>query len=152
MPSAPLKASELIASAKKAQASGAYRFCMAIARRGAIEADLRAIGEAVSFVAHDLDLKTCFSSGFLDDAALDFLKACGLDRINHNLNAPREVYPRICSSHTYEDRLQMARRVKERGLELCCGFIVGLGESLKELSGLLQDLAELKPDAIPVNF
>ena len=151
-PSAPLKADELIASAKEAQASGAYRFCMAIARRGAVEADLRVVGEAVSFMARDLGLKTCFSSGFLDDAALDFLKACGLDRINHNLNAPREVYPRVCSSHTYEDRLQMARRVKERGLELCCGFIVGLGESLKELAGLLQDLAELKPDAIPVNF
>ena len=151
-PSAPLKASELIADAKRAQASGAYRFCMAIARRGALKADLQAIGDAVSFMAHDLRLKTCFSSGFLDDADLDFLKAKGLDRINHNLNAPRELYPRICSSHTYEDRLQMARRVKERGMGLCCGFILGLGESAKELSDLLQDLSELRPDAVPLNF
>jgi biotin synthase len=151
-PSAPLRASLLIEQAKEAKKSGAYRFCMAIARRGATKDDIKTIGEVVWVMKNELGIKTCFSSGFLEDNALDFLKSCGLDRINHNLNAPKEVYPRICSSHSYEDRLDMARRVKERGLGLCCGFILGMGEGPAELAGLFEDLAELKPEAIPINF
>lgn len=147
-----LSTDTLINHAKIAKSKGAYRFCMAIARRNALSEDIKSIGKVVRFANSKLGLKTCFSSGFLSKQDLIYLKGCGIDRINHNLNTSNTFYPKICTTHTYEDRFNMARSIKAAGIGLCSGIIIGMGESINDLVDLFFDLKRLNPDSIPVNF
>lgn len=94
----------------------------------------------------------CCSIGFLTEEQAKMLKEAGLDRINHNLNSSRSFYPNICSTHTYEQRLNNIRMLKRLGFEMCCGGIVGMGESDEDIVDMLMDVREIAPESVPINF
>ena len=97
-------------------------------------------------------LKVCFSVGLLTLEQARRLKAAGVDRINHNLNTSQRFYPRICTTHSYQDRLETLRNVRQAGLEICSGGIVGMGEEDADVVELALRLGELRAEAVPVNF
>lgn len=94
----------------------------------------------------------CCSIGFLTEPQAKTLREAGLDRINHNLNSGRNFYPQICSTHTYEQRIENIRMLKRLGFELCCGGIVGMGESPADIADMLCDVREISPESVPINF
>lgn len=94
----------------------------------------------------------CCSIGFLTEKQALMLKEAGLDRINHNLNSSRSYYPNICTTHTYEQRVQNIHMLQRLGFEICCGGIIGMGESKEDVVDMLLDLREIKPEALPINF
>jgi biotin synthase len=97
-------------------------------------------------------LKVCFSVGLLTLDQARRLKTCGVDRINHNLNTSERFYPQICTTHSYQDRLETLRNVRQAGLEICSGGIVGMGEEDADVVELALRLGELQAEAVPVNF
>jgi biotin synthase len=92
------------------------------------------------------------SLGILDRQALQRLKEAGLRRYHHNLETAESYFPKICTTHTYADRVNTARAAKEAGLELCCGGIVGMGETKEQVVEFVQAIAELSPESVPLNF
>lgn len=94
----------------------------------------------------------CCSIGFLTEKQARMLKDAGLDRINHNLNTSRRYYPSICSTHTYEQRIENIRMLKRVGFEICCGGIIGMGESVEDVADMLLDIREITPESVPINF
>ena len=94
----------------------------------------------------------CCSIGFLTEKQARMLKDAGLDRINHNLNTSRRFYPSICSTHTYEQRIENIRMLKRVGFEICCGGIIGMGESVEDTADMLIDIRETAPQSVPINF
>ena len=99
-----------------------------------------------------LGLRVCVSPGLLGPEEAARLRACGVDRVNHNLNTSRRFYPRVCTSHAYDERLATLRAVRQAGLEICSGGIVGMGEEPADVVELALRLGELRVEAIPVNF
>ena len=97
-------------------------------------------------------MEICVSPGILDRQKAEILKEAGVDRINHNLNTSRGFYPRICSTHAYDDRLTTIRTAQSVGLQICSGIIVGLGESSRDIIEVAQTLAALGVDSIPLIF
>jgi biotin synthase len=106
----------------------------------------------VERLKEEADTPVCCSLGFLKPEQARRLRGAGVDRINHNLNTGRNFYPRICSSHSYDDRIRNIRMLQETGLEICSGGIVGLGEEHGDLVDMFLDLAALHPQSVPVNF
>lgn len=98
------------------------------------------------------DTQICCSIGFLTEKQAQLLKDAGLNRINHNLNTSRSFYPNICSTHTYEQRIQNIRMLKGIGFEMCCGGIIGMGESHGDVADMLMDIREIHPESVPINF
>lgn len=94
----------------------------------------------------------CCSIGFLTEKQAKMLKDAGLDRINHNLNSSRRFYPNICTTHTYDRRLENLCMLKRLGFEICCGGIVGMGESAEDIADMLLDIKEISPESVPINF
>ena len=94
----------------------------------------------------------CCSIGFLTEKQARMLRDAGLDRINHNLNTSRRYYPAICSTHTYEQRIENLRMLKRIGFEICCGGIIGMGESAEDAADMLLDIREISPQSVPINF
>ena len=94
----------------------------------------------------------CCSIGFLTEKQALMLKEAGLDRINHNLNSSRSFYPNICTTHTYDSRINNIRMLKRIGVEICCGGIIGMGESEEDVADMLIDIREISPKSIPINF
>ena len=94
----------------------------------------------------------CCSIGFLTEKQARMLRDAGLDRINHNLNTSRRFYPNICSTHTYEQRIENLRMLKRVGFEICCGGIIGMGESEEDAADMLLDIREISPQSVPINF
>ena len=80
------------------------------------------------------------------------LKEAGLNRINHNLNSSRRFYPNICTTHTYDQRINNIRMLKRIGFEMCCGGIIGMGESREDVVDMLMDVKEINPESVPINF
>ena len=99
-----------------------------------------------------LGLKSCASIGILKDGQAQMLKKAGLVRFHHNINTCRSYHPSITHTHTYEDRLDTIRKVKEAGIELCCGVIIGMGESIEQRVEMALELAQIKPESIPFNI
>jgi biotin synthase len=97
-------------------------------------------------------IEICTSLGFLTEEAARALKEAGVDRYNHNLNTSERFYPQICTTHTYQDRLQTLRNARAAGLELCCGAIFGMGESEEDIIDIAFALREAAADSIPINF
>ena len=114
--------------------------------------DLDAILGAVARIKAAHALKICVSPGLLTAEQARRLKAGGVDRVNHNLNTSRRFYPRICTTHSYQDRLDTLRAVRAAGLEICSGGIVGLGEEDADVVNLALELAALGAEAVPINF
>ena len=147
-----LDVGEVVDAAKAAKAAGATRFCMGAAWRGPKERDLAPVLAMVSAVK-GLGLETCCTLGMLKEGQAEKLKAAGLDYYNHNLDTAPEFYGDIVSTRDYEDRLDTLERVRDAGLNVCCGGIVGMGESRRHRAGLIAQLARLspQPESVPIN-
>jgi len=142
---------DIVADAAAAQQRGAYRFCMALSGRGPDERDIEHMSEAIRRIKA-MGLRTCISSGLLDDDKAARLADAGLDRLNHNLNTSRRHYPDICTTHTYDDRVDTLRAAKSAGLGVCSGLIVGMNETHEDLLDVAYALRQINAESIPVNF
>jgi len=98
------------------------------------------------------DTQICCSIGFLTEKQAVMLKDAGLNRINHNLNSSRSFYPNICTTHTYDQRIENIRMLRRVGFEMCCGGIIGMGESHGDVVDMLMDIREIRPESVPINF
>ena len=144
---------EVLASAERAKADGATRFCMGAAWRNVPEGkEFESVLEMVRGVAA-LDLEVCCTLGMLTDSQAARLKEAGLTAYNHNLDTSPEFYGHIITTRVYEDRLATIARVRKAGITVCCGGILGLGESDEDRIGLLHQLANLNPhpESVPIN-
>lgn len=142
----------VLKAAQQAKDQGAGRFCMGAAWRSPTERQLDQVIEMVTAVK-DMGLETCVTLGMLKDGQAERLKAAGLDYYNHNLDTSPEFYGQIISTRTYQDRLDTLERVREAGLNTCCGGILGMGETRQQRAGLLSQLANLQPypESVPIN-
>ena len=144
---------EVLAEAQRAYQAGAHRYCMVFSGRGPSEKRTAQLADYVRTVKEKYpSLEICVSAGLLDDEKAQVLAEAGLDRLNHNLNTSRETYPKICTTHTYDDRLNTLKSAKRAGLQTCSGLIAGMGETPDELIEIALTLRELKAESIPVNF
>jgi biotin synthase len=149
----PLMALEdVVIAARAAQAHGASRFCMGAAWRGPKARDLEPVLDMVRAVKA-LGLETCCTLGMLKEGQAEQLREAGLDYYNHNLDTSPEFYGEIVTTRDYQDRLDTLERVRAAGVKVCCGGIVGMGESREERAGLLAQLASLdpQPESVPIN-
>ncbi len=144
--------SEVMKAAQAAKDQGATRFCMGAAWRSPKERDMERVTEMVREV-RALGLETCMTLGMLEAEQAQALKDAGLDYYNHNLDSAPEFYERIISTRTYQDRLDTLGHVRDAGINVCCGGIVGMGESRLQRAGLIAQLANLSPypESVPIN-
>jgi biotin synthase len=147
-----LQVDEVVAAARAARAHGATRFCMGAAYRSPKAKQLEQIKLMVREV-HALGLETCATLGMLSPEQAHELKDAGLDYYNHNLDTSPEFYGEIITTRTYDDRLQTLQAVRDAGINVCCGGILGMGESEQDRIGLLHRLATLPqhPESVPIN-
>lgn len=143
---------EVLSAARKAKAGGATRFCMGAAWRSLKDRDVDAVCEMIEGVKSE-GLETCVTLGMLEADQAQRLKAAGLDYYNHNLDTSREYYDKVITTRTYDDRLETLGRVREAGINVCCGGIIGMGESEADRIGLLVELASIDPhpESVPIN-
>jgi len=143
---------EVVSAAQAAKDQGATRFCMGAAWRSPKPRDIERVGKMVREVKA-LGLETCMTLGMLDGEQAQSLQEAGLDYYNHNLDTDPAFYGRIISTRTYQDRLDTLAHVREAGIKVCCGGIVGMGESRAERAGLIAQLANLDPypESVPIN-
>jgi biotin synthase len=139
-------------AAQRAKAAGATRFCMGAAYRSPKARELKVIAQMIGEV-RALGMESCATLGMLTPAQADELKSAGLDYYNHNLDTSPEFYGSIITTRTYEDRLDTLTAVRAAGIKVCCGGIVGMGESAADRAGLLLTLANLPehPESVPIN-
>ena len=143
---------EVLAAAHATKDAGATQFCIVVAVRGPSERLLTKVIEAVDAVHTETGLEVACSLGLLEPEQAARLAAAGVKRYNHNLEAPREVFPSICTTHTYDDRVATANMAIDAGMELCCGGILGMGETLSQRIDFAFELAALEPTEVPINF
>jgi len=148
-----LNIDEVIKSAQSAKAAGASRFCMGAAWRGPKQRDLDLVKQMVREVKA-LGLETCATLGMLKEGQAEELKEAGLDYYNHNLDTSPEYYGDVISTRTYKDRLDTLDRVRAADINVCCGGIVGMGESRSGRVGLIHQLANMDhaPESVPINL
>ena len=144
---------EVLEKAQQAKDNGASRFCIGTAWRGPKARDLPPILSMISAVKA-LGLETCATLGMLKDGHAEQLKEAGLDYYNHNLDTAPEFYGKVITSRTYQDRLDTLARVRAANIHICCGGIVGMGESRAQRAGLIEQLATLDPppESVPINL
>lgn len=144
---------DVLEAARQAKAQGAGRFCMGAAWRSPTDRDIDRVCEMVEGVK-SLGMETCVTLGMLTGQQTRRLKEAGLDYYNHNLDTSEEYYSEIITTRTYQDRLDTLDRVREAGLNVCCGGIVGMGEDEADRAGLLAQLANLPkhPESVPINL
>ncbi len=147
-----LEIDAVVAAAKRAKAAGSTRFCMGAAWRGPSEKDLNTVCQMVSEVKQ-LGLETCVTLGLLKDQQAEQLKAAGLDFYNHNIDTSAEFYEQVITTRTFQDRLATLEKVRQSGIKVCCGGILGLGETNADRIGMLVVLANLEqpPESVPIN-
>ena len=143
---------QIVASATEAKANGAERFCMGAAWRTPKDSDIEQVSEAIAAVKA-LGLETCATLGMLKPEQAERLADAGLEYYNHNLDTSPEFYGEIISTRTYDDRLETLENVREAGMKVCCGGIVGMGETKTDRVGLIEALANLEPypESVPIN-
>ena len=144
---------EIVDAARRAQAAGATRFCLGAAWRSPSDRQVEHVAQAVSAVS-GLGLETCVTLGMLTGEQAGVLAGAGLDFYNHNLDTSPEFYGQIITTRVYDDRLETLAHVRQAGVKLCCGGIVGMGESRRDRAGLLVQLARLDPhpESVPINL
>ena len=147
-----MQLADVLDAARAAKAAGASRFCMGAAWRGPKQRDLEPVLDMVREVKA-MGLETCATLGMLKEGQAEQLKDAGLDYYNHNLDTAPEFYSDIITTRAYQDRLDTLDRVREAGMNVCCGGIVGLGESVTQRAGLIAQLANLDPypESVPIN-
>ncbi|MEY4825330.1 MAG: Biotin synthase [Cyanobacteriota bacterium] len=152
-PQLELQVAAVLKRAKAAKEAGAQRFCMGWAWREIRDgAPFEAMLEMVAGVKQ-LGMEACVTAGMLSNGQADRLAQAGLTSYNHNLDTSPEYYAEIISTRTYQDRLETLQRVRKAGISLCCGGIIGMGETLKDRASMLQVLANLdpQPESVPIN-
>ena len=147
-----LSRDKLLEGARMAHERQAKTYCIVISARGPSEREIQAVEEIVPQIKSQYDMKICACLGLLEDEQAERLKACGVDRVNHNLNTSEGHYGEICSTHTYADRLDTLRAVKDAGMEMCSGGIIGMGERNEDVVDMALALRDLGVESIPVNF
>lgn len=143
---------QIVAAAEKAKANGAGRFCMGAAWRSPKDSDIAEVSAAVKAVKA-LGLETCATLGMLNEDHAQKLNEAGLDYYNHNLDTSPEFYAEVITTRTYDDRLETLQNVRDAGMKVCCGGIVGMGEEQADRVGLMLTLANLDPppESVPIN-
>ena len=147
-----LDTGEVLAAARETADLGATEFCIVLAVRGPEERTLRRILELVPVVRDETGLKVAVSAGILAPGQASRLAEGGVHRYNHNLETARSFFPEIATTHTWDERWQTCLDVKQAGMELCCGVLLGMGESDAQRLELIGQLQRLAPDEVPVNF
>jgi biotin synthase len=143
---------EVLAAARETEAVGASEFCLVLAVRGPDERTLRRILEVVALVRDNTGLNVAVSAGILEPGQAKALAAGGVHRYNHNLETARSFFGQIVSTHSWEQRLQTCTDVIDAGMELCCGVLLGMGETDAQRLELIGELAALEPAEVPINF
>ncbi len=147
-----MQVQEVVEAAKEAKEKGATRFCMGAAWRGPKEKELEVVSQMIREVKA-LGMETCVTLGMLKDGQADKLKEAGLDYYNHNLDTDAEFYDQVISTHTHADRVDTIAQVRQAGIKVCSGGILGLGESRRNRAAMIAQLANLNPapDSVPIN-
>ena len=149
----PLQPSnEIFDGALQAQRGGARRYCIVTSGRAPTDSEVDRLCGTVRDIKKSVDIDICCCLGLLRQEHAEKLKAAGVGRVNHNLNTSKSYHGEICTTHTYEDRLETLRIVKDAGLSICSGGIVGMGESQEDIIELAFALRAIGADSIPVNF
>lgn len=143
---------DIIIEAKKAKKAKAVGFCLVTAGKGLNDKTLDYVCNVAYEVNKEVDISLIGCNGTASIEQLKELKKAGIKHYNHNLETSKEFYPNICSTHSWEERYQTCLNVKEVGLKLCTGGILGLGESIKDRESMLNSIKQLSPDGIPLNF
>ena len=142
----------LVDAAKQTQKTGATEFCIVAAVKGPDENLLSQLEQAVRVIQEEVDINVAASVGILTQEQVDRLAKAGVHRYNHNLETARSHFPNVVTTHSWEDRAETLRMVAEAGMEVCCGGILGMGETLEQRAEFAQDLAALNPTEVPMNF
>jgi biotin synthase len=142
----------VIERAKEAERQGASSFCLVCAYRSPPEEEFRQICDTIEALTKEVSIDINASLGFMTLERARRLKSLGIKRYNHNLEASDSFFSQICKTHDFADRVKTAKIVKESGLELCCGGIIGMGETVKQRIELAFALAALNPDEVPINI
>ena len=143
---------EILEAARATRAAGATQFCIVVAVRGPEERLLRRVIDAVDLVQRETGLEVACSLGLLTKEQAERLAAAGVRRYNHNLEACRALFPQVCTTHSYDDRVETALLARDAGMELCCGGILGMGETLEQRIDFAFELAALDPCEVPINL
>ncbi|MBK5231432.1 MAG: biotin synthase BioB [Thermoleophilia bacterium] len=142
----------LVEAAKETAASGASEFCIVAAVRGPDRRLMDQVSDAIDAITEAVDINIACSLGILTVEQADELEAEGVHRYNHNLETARSHFPEVVTTHTWEERRETLELIRERGMEVCCGCLIGMGESLEQRAELAAQLAEVEPDEVPMNF
>ncbi len=142
----------LVKAAVETAATGATEFCIVAAVRGPDERLMAQMRAGVAAIKEAVDIHVAASLGMLTQEQVDDLADMGIHRYNHNLETARSYFPAVVTTHTWEERWQTLTMVRDAGMEVCCGGIVGMGESVEQRAELAAQLAELEPDEVPLNF
>ena len=147
-----LDTDEVLAAAAETAKLGASEFCIVLAVRGPDERTMRRILELVPLVKNETGLNVAVSAGILDEDQARRLAEGGVHRYNHNLETSMSYFPRIVTTHTWEERFETCERVRRNGMELCCGVLLGMGESVDQRIELIGQLRDVEPAEVPLNF
>jgi biotin synthase len=141
-----------VAAARDAHLRGAGEFCIVVAVRGPSSRLLERVCESVRAIKAELPIKVAVSLGILGEDQVMKLVAAGVDKVNHNLETSRRYFPSVCTTHTFDERMDTLQLVRGAGLEVCCGGIIGMGETIEDRIDFLCTLQELAPEEVPINF
>jgi biotin synthase len=147
-----LDVESLVLAAKETAATGATEFCIVAAVRGPDERLMAQVRDGVAAIRAAVDINVACSLGMLSQAQVDELAAMGVHRYNHNLETARSHFPNVVTTHSWEERWETLTMVRDAGMEVCCGGILGMGESLEQRAEFAAQLAVLEPDEVPLNF
>jgi len=150
--SAWLDIPSLVEAARETAKTGATEFCIVAAVRGPDERLMSQVGEGIKAINEAVDINIACSLGMLTQAQVDELVAMGVHRYNHNLETAKSYFPNVVTTHTWEERWDTCLMVREAGMELCCGGLVGMGETIEQRAEFAGQLGELQPDEVPLNF
>ncbi|OLL17167.1 MULTISPECIES: biotin synthase BioB [unclassified Rhodococcus (in: high G+C Gram-positive bacteria)] len=150
--SAWLDIPSLVEAAKQTAKTGATEFCIVAAVRGPDARLMAQVAAGVEAIRKEVDIQVACSLGMLTQEQVDQLAAMGVHRYNHNLETARSFFPQVVTTHSWEERWETLRMVREAGMEVCCGGILGMGETLEQRAEFAADLAALEPDEVPLNF
>jgi biotin synthase len=142
----------IVEQARMAKTGGATSFCLVCAYRSPPEKDFEQICQTITAIKEEVGTEVNVSLGFMTPERARRLKELGVKRYNHNLEASESYFSKICTTHDFKDRINTAKIVKEAGLELCCGGIIGMGETPRQRLELAFSIAELNPDEVPMNI
>jgi biotin synthase len=150
--SAWLDVPSLVEAAKQTAKTGATEFCIVAAVRGPDKRLMAQVAEGIKAIQAEVDINVACSLGMLTQAQVDELSAMGVHRYNHNLETARSHFDQVVTTHTWDERWQTLQMVAQAGMEVCCGGIIGMGETVEQRAEFAVQLAELSPDEVPMNF